>query len=75
MTYDKEGVPAGTYRIEIKGFEQIGKAPPAVYKWHAPQKYGDFQTSGLTETISGPTDAVVFKLEWPKGEKPFTISD
>jgi hypothetical protein len=75
MTYKPgDGVVLGTHRIEIKGVEQIG-TNPVKFKWHAPEKYANFAESGLTEEITGPTDSIKIELKWPKGQKPFVISE
>jgi hypothetical protein len=39
-------------------------------RWHAPKKYIDHATSGLTVEISEPTDSLVINLSWDGG-KPF----
>lgn len=67
--FGKEGVVAGKQRIEIIASEQVG---PAGYRWHAPEKYASYATSGLEQDISQPTNDLVLTLSW-EGRKPFTV--
>jgi len=65
-----DGALPGKHKIQVLSSEFINNTSN---KWHAPKKYADRRTSGLTETITGPTDALVINLTW-KGsppEKPF----
>lgn len=71
-TYDDaDGVLLGHHQIAVTSKERTS---PTQIKWHVPKKYGDYRTSGLEETISGPTDQLVINLTWG-GEKPFTETD
>ena len=66
-----DGALVGKHRIQVLASESINNS---TVKWHAPKKYADRQSSGLVETIQGPTDEVVVSLTW-KGntpDKPFT---
>jgi hypothetical protein len=57
----------GEHRITVDACEKIGRTE---LKWHAPKKYTDVATSGLTQKIAGPTSSLVIKLSWDGG-KPF----
>jgi len=63
--YDGEdGAVVGTHRIEVAAGEDLGERTK---RWHAPKKYADVATSGLTQEITGPTDALVVELTWDGG--------
>jgi hypothetical protein len=64
---DRDGAVVGKHSVEIEGSEMVN---PDLRRWHAPKKYQDRQTSGLTQDISGPTDQLIINLTWG-GEKPF----
>lgn len=66
---ENDGAVAGRHRVQISGAEQLA---PNKTRWHAPKKYADFNTSGLTFEIA-PGQAVTevaFDLRWDGG-KPF----
>ncbi|MEM8678836.1 MAG: hypothetical protein AAGF97_05695 [Planctomycetota bacterium] len=67
---DADGAILGTHKVAIMGMEILS---PSRIKWHAPKKYADPQTSGLTITVEGERDDVVFDLTWDGG-KPFIES-
>lgn len=62
-----DGVLPGTHRVEVAGFKTINDI---TVRWFAPKKYADYQTSGLEETIDGPTDSLIIRLSWDGGH-PF----
>jgi len=64
---EKEGCPLGTHKIAVVAVETLS---PSKQRWHAPKRYRDHETSGLTATIDGPTDSLEIKLTWDGG-KPF----
>jgi hypothetical protein len=64
---DNDGVVEGTHAVVVVAAEQLGGN---AQRWHAPKKYVDPQTSGLTETIDGPRDDLVIELTW-SGGKPY----
>jgi hypothetical protein len=74
-SYDQDepgdGVVPGTHKVGITAFENIG---PNRLKWHAPKKYIDPETSGLTLTVTEDTENAVINLTW-EGGKPFMESD
>ena len=57
----------GEHDLAIRAAELLS---PTRMKWHAPKKYADEETSGLTVTIDGPDDALTINLTWDGG-KPF----
>jgi hypothetical protein len=67
--FGNEGVVVAMNRVEVIASEQVGAAG---YRWHAPEKYANYSTSGLEQQISGPTNDVTIKLTWDGG-KPFTV--
>lgn len=66
-----DGAVLGLHRVEVSGRERIREGE---LRWHAPTKYASFQTSGLTQEITGPTDSVLIELSW-EGGKPFLEID
>ncbi len=62
-----DGCAVGSHPATVIGVETIN---PTSQRWHAPKKYADPATSGLTVTIEGPTDSLTIKLTWDGG-KPF----
>ncbi len=62
-----DGAVLGTHPVKICAAEPISARK---WRWHAPKKYANAKTSGLTATITGPTDSLVIELTWDGGE-PF----
>ncbi|MBA4068126.1 MAG: hypothetical protein C0501_31385 [Isosphaera sp.] len=62
-----DGCVTGTHPAEVIALETLG---PGAQKWHAPKAYGEAGTSGLTVSITGPTDDLAIDLTWGGG-KPF----
>jgi len=62
-----DGVVLGTHRVAIVAIEPLGSIQQ---RWHAPKKYSDPATSGLTATIDGPTDSLRIEITWDGGQ-PF----
>ena len=62
-----DGAILGEYKVAINGVEYLSET---LLKWHAPKKYSNVATSGLTATIDGPRDDLNFELTWDGG-KPF----
>ncbi len=61
-----DGAVPGTHRVEVATAESLNEKE---VRWHAPEKYASFETSGLSVEITGPTDDLVIKLTWD-GEQP-----
>ena len=67
-TFEKEdGCVPGTHGVEVTAFEPISGS---AIRWLAPPKYRQVSESGLTVTITEPTDALVIELTWDGG-RPF----
>lgn len=62
-----DGCLVGTHPAAVIATESINAGSQ---RWHAPKKYQDFATSGLTVTVTGPTDSLTIELTWDGG-KPF----
>ena len=60
-----DGLPPGSYRVAITGTEHISDTSQ---RWHAPKKYSQPGTSGLTAEIEEETDQLNFDLSW-EGEE------
>ena len=69
-----DGAALGVHRIAVFANEQLDDTRT---KWHAPKKYSYYDTSGLTQEITGPTEDIVIKLTWEGDEKgkPFIETD
>lgn len=50
-TANKSGAPAGWYRVRVDAAEVIDPENPYVTKWLVPEKYVDFQKSGLVVEV------------------------
>jgi hypothetical protein len=69
-----DGAALGTHQVAVFANEQLDATRT---KWHAPRRYSYYQSSGLTEEITGPRDDIVINLTWkgdPKG-KPYIDVD
>jgi hypothetical protein len=62
-----DGAVVGVHQVAIRAGQQRNDAETY---WHAPKKYNDTSTSGLTEQITGPTDSLTINLTW-NGKGPF----
>ncbi|HLA84137.1 MAG TPA: hypothetical protein VJL29_05040 [Thermoguttaceae bacterium] len=62
-----DGVVPGTHQVMVFAAEILSATQQ---RWHAPKKYANPKTSGLTAKIDGPTDSLVIQLSW-EGKKPF----
>jgi hypothetical protein len=62
-----DGALIGTHQVEVAASESLS---PIKTKWHAPKKYSNYTTSGLTQEISGPIDNLEINLSWD-GSEPF----
>lgn len=65
-----DGVIQGTHNVEIIAREAVTETTA---RWHAPKKYTDHKTSGITVEIDEPTSDVEINLTWDGG-KPFIES-
>jgi hypothetical protein len=64
--FDKnDGAVVGEHKLEIMAYEFVN---PELMRWYAPKKYQDQQTSGVTQTVTGPTDNMVINLTWDGGK-------
>lgn len=54
-----DGALVGTHRVAISAKEIISENN---VNWHAPPKYSDYTTSGLTYEINEPTDSLIIEL-------------
>jgi hypothetical protein len=66
--YDgQDGAVLGRHAIEVSATEAVDAN---TMRWNTPKKYASFETSGLSQEITGPTDNVTVALTWAGG-KPF----
>ncbi|NLE37617.1 MAG: DUF4198 domain-containing protein [Pirellulaceae bacterium] len=71
-TFDEgDGVVPGVHPVSVAANEYLSETRQ---RWHAPKKYADPTTSGLTATVDGPNDSLVITLSW-EGGKPFVEED
>jgi hypothetical protein len=64
---EQDGCVLGTHPVAVIASEAMGSN---AVKWHAPKKYQDTTTSGLTVEITEPTESLVINISW-EGGKPF----
>lgn len=62
-----DGAVLGKHSVEVSAGERV---KPTLMRWHAPKKYQDQATSGLSQEIAGPTEDLTIELTWAGG-KPF----
>lgn len=61
-----DGALVGTHQVVVAAIEEINGT---TIKWHAPKKYSEPHTSGLSAEIDGPRDDLKFELSWG-GDRP-----
>jgi hypothetical protein len=66
VTDEVEGVVQGTHAVEVSAVQAISEYQN---KHHAPEKYGSAATSGLSVTVTEPTDDLKIELTWG-GQRP-----
>lgn len=62
-----DGVIPGTHLVTVQATKQLS---PRETLWMTPKKYGNAGTSGLSITVTEPTDNAKIELTW-EGKKPF----
>ena len=62
-----DGAVVGTHRVAVMAHEPTSGEQ---IKWHAPKKYANYATSGLTQEITKPTDSLVIELSWGDERPP-----
>jgi hypothetical protein len=63
---DTDGAVPGQHRVAVLAGEPISSTK---ILWHAPKKYLDPKTSGLTQEILGENNQVVIHLSWEGGRE------
>ena len=66
-----DGAFIGSHQVEVAASEVLSATE---IRWHAPKKYADINTSGLTTEITEATDSLKIELTWDGGE-PFIEYD
>jgi hypothetical protein len=59
-----DGAIVGSHRVEIVACQPLN---PTQSRWHAPKKYADPATSGVTQQIDAANESVVINLSWDGG--------
>jgi hypothetical protein len=67
-----DGAVPGNLAVAVIAAEPIGSTK---MRWHAPKKYADHRTSGLTHDLAGPDDRVVINLSWDGGKEFIEVLD
>ena len=69
MTYEPgDGVVTGTHAVTVHASEELNDGS---VRWFVPKKYHHAATSGLSQTIEGPTNDVVIELTWDGKPGPY----
>ena len=65
-----DGLLPGKYEVIVNATEAMGET---AQRWHAPKKYGNTKTSGLTAEVTKDMEELKFELSWEgeKQSKPF----
>jgi hypothetical protein len=66
-----DGVVPGPVTVVIYAAEPLSDTAT---RWHAPKKYADYRTSGLTQDITGPMEDLKINITWDGGS-PFVEND
>lgn len=69
---DGDGAVLGQHTVTVAGGEPISSTK---IRWHAPKKYLNPQTSGLTHQVSKPDDQVTINLTWAGGKEFIEVED
>ena len=59
-----DGVVPGPVTVVINAAEPLSDTQT---RWHAPKKYADYRTSGLTQEITGATEDLTINITWDGG--------
>jgi hypothetical protein len=62
-----DGAVVGLNRVAVNACEHIGGVK---MRWHAPKKYADAKSSGLSQNVTEATESLAINLTWDGG-KPF----
>lgn len=65
MYEPNDGLPLGSYTVAINSSRQVNDNTK---RWHAPKKYSDHETSGLTAEITEETSSLNYDLTWEGDE-------
>ena len=63
---ENDGALLGSHKVSITAAEGLG---PTKTRWFAPKKYADFNTSEITQEITGPLDNLVIDISWNGGKE------
>ena len=61
MYKENDGLPPGSYAVAVNAVQIVNDT---TQRWHAPKKYSDPETAGLTVEITEETDAMDIDLTW-----------
>lgn len=64
---DDDGAVLGTHKVQVTASEIVNGSKVV---WHAPRKYANARSSGLTVEITEPIDDLVIALSWDGEKKP-----
>ena len=68
-TYDAgDGCTLGKHRVSVVSVDQLSST---TRRWNAPKSYASPDSSGISQTIDGPTDSVKIELTWGTDKGPF----
>lgn len=69
MTYEPgDGVVTGRHAVTVHASEELNDGS---IRWFVPKKYHHAATSGLSQTVEGPTDDLVIELTWDGKPGPY----
>jgi hypothetical protein len=66
-----DGAVLGMHRVQVSASEIKGDE----VRWHAPIKYANFRTSGITFEVSEPAESLVIELKSDGGAAEIRIDD
>jgi hypothetical protein len=68
----EDGAVIGRHSVAVLAGEPISSTK---ILWHAPKKYKDPQSSGLTQEVTGPNAEVTINLTWAGGKEFVEVED
>jgi hypothetical protein len=62
-----DGCTLGQHRVAVVSVDELNSV---TRRWNVPKTYASPETSGITQTIDGPTDSLVIEITWGSQKGP-----
>jgi hypothetical protein len=67
-----DGAVPGKHIVVVSAGETLS---PTKTRWHAPKKYADYRTSGLTQEITDANENLTINITWDGGQPYTEVND